>query len=187
MVKKVDFLDLLKNSNTTFDFETKAVKSGDLKKILEAGRFSPSSQNSQPWKFIVVKNEKTIDQLMKSCVYGAFYKDPPLMIAVVLEPLEKKFAGLAKSGFKNLLDYHRHLDISLPVMNMYLETNSLGLNGCIVSPEINVANKILKVSKNSEAILLLGIGHKKKGSYTKNKERRALKDIVFYEKYGGKK
>lgn len=41
-----------------------------IRRILEAGRFAPSSGNCQPWKFIVVTNKNLIDE-MNDAAYGA--------------------------------------------------------------------------------------------------------------------
>ncbi|MGO9214329.1 MAG: nitroreductase family protein [Syntrophales bacterium] len=39
-----------------------------VKRILEAGRFAPSAGNCQPWKFVVIREPKIIDDLTKSVV-----------------------------------------------------------------------------------------------------------------------
>ena len=46
-----------------------------LRRVLEAGRFAPSSGNCQPWKFIVVTNKALIDEMNESIynVVSMFY------------------------------------------------------------------------------------------------------------------
>jgi nitroreductase len=39
-----------------------------IKRILEAGRFAPSAGNSQPWKFIVLRDPEVIDGLVETTV-----------------------------------------------------------------------------------------------------------------------
>jgi nitroreductase len=39
-----------------------------IKRILEAGRFAPSAGNSQPWKFIVIRDPQIIDDLTSTTV-----------------------------------------------------------------------------------------------------------------------
>jgi alkylation response protein AidB-like acyl-CoA dehydrogenase/nitroreductase/NAD-dependent dihydropyrimidine dehydrogenase PreA subunit len=52
-----------------------------LRRVLEAGRFAPSSGNCQPWKFIVVTNKALIDEMNESIfnivsmLYGAYTND----------------------------------------------------------------------------------------------------------------
>lgn len=39
-----------------------------VKRMLEAGRFAPSAGNSQPWKFVVVRDPQVIDGMTKTTV-----------------------------------------------------------------------------------------------------------------------
>src|SRR3990172_6174304 len=56
-----------------------------LLRILNAGRYAPSSKNSQPWHFIVVRNRTVLEELSKTTYTGRFLAIAPLAIAVVLE------------------------------------------------------------------------------------------------------
>ena len=47
--------------------ETKTISDEDFNYILEAGRLSPSSLGSEPWKFLVVQNPAMRDKLMPVC------------------------------------------------------------------------------------------------------------------------
>lgn len=47
--------------------ETKLISDEDFKYILEAGRLSPSSLGSEPWKFLVVQDPAMRDKLMPVC------------------------------------------------------------------------------------------------------------------------
>lgn len=52
-----------------------------IHRVLEAGRFAPSSGNCQPWKFIVVTNKALIDEMNEACfnvmsmMYNAYMND----------------------------------------------------------------------------------------------------------------
>ena len=49
-------LDLIKQRKSVREYLDKDIPKEDLKKILTAGHLAPSWMNSQPWKFILVKN-----------------------------------------------------------------------------------------------------------------------------------
>ncbi len=53
----------------------KPVEEDKLLKVLEAARWAPSSRNSQPWAFVVVKSKETRKKL-KELAYARvlFYK-----------------------------------------------------------------------------------------------------------------
>ena len=48
-------------------FTDKEVPREVVHRILEAGRFSPSAGNSQPWKFIVIRDRALLDELSRDC------------------------------------------------------------------------------------------------------------------------
>src|ERR1017187_6479169 len=45
------------------EFADRPISAGQLEQVLEAGRRSPSSQNSQPWDFVVVTDRDELQQL----------------------------------------------------------------------------------------------------------------------------
>ena len=47
--------------------ETKKIDTQTIKSILEIGRLSPSSFGMEPWKFLVITNEKLKEQLRPLC------------------------------------------------------------------------------------------------------------------------
>ena len=46
-------------------YSDRPIPAADLDQILEAGRRSPSSQNWQPWDFILVTQRETLRELAK--------------------------------------------------------------------------------------------------------------------------
>ena len=56
-------LDLIEERKSIRQYLDKEISNEDLNKILKAGYLAPSWMNSQPWKFIVVKNNETEDLL----------------------------------------------------------------------------------------------------------------------------
>lgn len=58
-------MDIIETRKSVRKYLDKEIPNDVLKQILEAGRLAPSWMNSQPWKFIVVKNQETKDLLSK--------------------------------------------------------------------------------------------------------------------------
>ncbi|MBC7221999.1 nitroreductase family protein [Candidatus Bipolaricaulota bacterium] len=58
-----DLLSVIQGRRSVLRFKPDPIPEEDLRKILEAGRWAPSYANSQPWKFIVVRNPQTIKAL----------------------------------------------------------------------------------------------------------------------------
>ncbi len=154
--------------------------------MLEAARWAPSPHNSQPWSFIVVKDRKTIEELLEISYYGAFYSEPSLIIAIVLEPIFEDQKALLRGSAKNFVQSHRYMTISIPAINITYEAASLGIGSCLLSLLTEKAGKILNMPEGREAVLAVGLGYEKSGTFQKKRERKGLERIVHYERYGGK-
>ncbi|MDR1623515.1 MAG: NAD(P)H-dependent oxidoreductase [Tannerellaceae bacterium] len=60
----MDFLDLAKSRYTTKEYDSKKkIADEKIQLLKEIARLSPSSINSQPWKFIFISDEKTKNEL----------------------------------------------------------------------------------------------------------------------------
>lgn len=179
-----DYLkDILVERVTSYEFTDQMLSEKEIDLILEAGRMSPSSHNSQPWKFIVIKDKQVVTKLVEKCIYGLFYQPPPVLIGVVLENIKEAFPGMSRGKAERLFKSHMYMNVGFCSSNMVNEAQALGIDSCILSPFVDEANKILKVPNGKECLLLLGFGYRKKGSYSIRKERKAFKDVVTYERY----
>lgn len=179
-----DFIKLAKRRKTTYNFTTRVVSNAKIKKILEAGRWSSSSQNSQPWKFVVVKDKKKIEKLMLLSYYGGFHTDCAAMIVLVLDPIYKNQDGLLKNTFKEYAPSHKYMNIGFACSNISHAATYLDVDNCILSLKVDEANKLLSVPKGSEALLAIGLGYESKDNPVERSERLGLKDIVYKDKYG---
>jgi nitroreductase len=71
-------------------YRKKQVPEEMVRRVIEAGRYAPSAGNNQPWKFIVIQNRETIDEIDRKC--KEFYRKA--MVAIMPHPwIEKKIPG----------------------------------------------------------------------------------------------
>jgi FMN reductase (NADPH) len=59
------FLELAKNRRSIRRFQPDPIPDEYVDKIIEAARWAPSGFNSQPWEFVVVKDKKLKDDVMR--------------------------------------------------------------------------------------------------------------------------
>jgi len=180
---KNDFLELAKKRKTVYEYSDKKISSENIKKIIEAGRWAPSSHNDQPWKFIVVKKNKTIDDLLRNCHYGGFHSKPQVLIAIVLEPIYSSNPGLLKGDAIAYAETHKLMNLGFAASNITFEAESLGINTAVISPFVKEVGKILKVPKGREVHLIISLGYEAKNAYQIPRTRKQLKEILSYEKY----
>lgn len=56
----MDLFDAIQGRKSIRRFKPTPVPDGDIRKILDAGRFAPSANNTQPWSFLVIKDREVL-------------------------------------------------------------------------------------------------------------------------------
>jgi len=162
MINPQDMLNLLKNRRSIRSFQDKPIPDEQIDMILEAGRWTPSASNKQPWEFIVVKNKDIIKKLEKTATYGKFIGEAPILIAIV---------GKVKQNPRWYVQ-----DTSLASMNMMLMAWSLKIGTCwIGSMDREKAKQILGVIEDDFLLTILPFGYP--GEIPKPTPRKDLNKI----------
>ena len=194
MARYKNFLALTKARKTTYEFDRKNISKSNILKILEAARWAPSCGNVQPWHFIVVENRETIRRLTDTThyVHAPFIHPlPPTIIAFVF-PSEKEFNLIGEPKTfphcckKKICKQHENeleLCLSIAAFSATLAATDLGISSCILTPEQDLASKILKIKDKSAVRLLVGLGYEKKNAFQKKRTRKPLQELVSYEYY----
>jgi len=113
--------DLLEKRWSPRAFHSKNIEKQKLQSLFEATRWSPSSYNQQPWRFIVgQKGEETYDKIMDSLV--EFNQKWATTAPVLVVTLGRKFNN---NSDDNNLAYQ--YDAGQAVANMTVEATNLGL------------------------------------------------------------
>lgn len=135
----------------------------------------------------MVRDKKKIEKIMDSVYYGFFHSIPKVILVILSEEVHTKEKAAAHAEAMGIFPKHRYLNSGAALTSMCFEATSLGIGNCILSLKVNETNRLLNVPKDKEAILGIGLGYEKKGAYQKEKERKSLEELVFYEQYGRKR
>ncbi|MCD4667788.1 MAG: 5,6-dimethylbenzimidazole synthase [Sulfurimonas sp.] len=181
-------------------FISTKVEDEKLELILEAGISAPSVGYSQPWKFVVIKDENIKENILKNFenennkakeifkdkeIYTKLklegIKEAPINIAVLYEPQGKHVLGM--TSMKKMGEY----SVVCAIQNMWLMSRALniGLGWVSILDEQKVL-KELKADENSQLIAYLCLGYVDKfyqESELKTlgwKEEKKLKEVVEY-------
>lgn len=163
-----DILDLIKGRRSIRQFKKKAIEKINIQKILEAGRFAPSAENNQPWRFFVLEKEESIKTVGSLCSYGplnTFVSSAPLLIVIYT---------YAKHRFVDI-------DCGLAAQNMMLEAYSLGIGSCFIGAFRERAIKdFLNLEEGSRIIGIIAFGYPEK--VPQPPQRLELELITRYDK-----
>ncbi len=145
----------------------------DLDQILEAGRRAPSSQNWQPWDFILVTDPAKLHELAKVW-RGAGHVDGSAATIVVLAP--------AKDN-----EYRRaQLDLGQAIMSMTLAAADLGIGSCHSGvQDVDLARELLGFPADRDWAFLISLGYPADRPLkpVKNPKRRPFDEVVHRERW----
>lgn len=165
----MDVLEAIKERRSIRKYEPKAVPEEKLTQILEAGRWAPSAGNSQPWRFIVVRDEEVKNELARVAAYGRFLAQAPVAIAVVIDPQASN---------------HPVEDGAAATQNMLLAAHALGLGTCWIgsygSGYEDRAKEVLGIPRDKRVLSLISLGY---AAESPRKGRVELSELVCYDRY----
>ena len=149
-------------------FADRPIATADLDRILEAGRRSPSSQNWQPWDFVLVTDRAQLTELAKVW-QGAGHVAHSAATIVVVGP-----AG--DNPFRRA-----QLDLGQATMAMMLAAADLGIGSCHAGiADLPRVRELLGIPDDRDWALLISLGYPADRPLTpiKNPDRRPFDDVV---------
>ena len=167
----MEVFDCIRNRRTVREFKPDPVPEEVLHKILQAGRWAPSSSNSQPWHFVVVQEPATLQRLGEIATQGAFIANAPVVIAIVMDNAPRP-----------------QLDAGRAIQQMELVAWSEGLGTCFVGvrqeEQQRAVKDLLGIPAELELITLMPYGYRVAGNQRAGTPRKAISEMVHREKFG---
>lgn len=162
----MDTFNCIRTRREIREFLDEPIPDEKLVRVLEAGRLAPSSKNSQPWQFVVIKNKETLNKIASLTPTGAHIAKAPLAIAV-------------------LMDGAKLPEIDSAIQNMVLAAWELGIGACWVTNFYEDAVKdVLGAPQRMKLVSVIPFGHPREPTTKRKKNRKALEEIVSYEMLG---
>ncbi len=128
-MKEDDLIELMKERWTARKFSSEEISEEDLNKIIEAGRWSPSGGNKQPWELIIIRDEDKKQKIAELFAEGMGlsepserYTTPPVLIAVGIDTrVIESYPDMMPAEFVV------YASIGAMVQNMSLVASSMGM------------------------------------------------------------
>ena len=166
----MEVFNCIRTRRTVRDFKPDPVPDAVIHKMLQAARWAPSSSNTQPWHFIVVKDRDTIAELGRICTQGTFIGQAPLAIAVVMGETRRP-----------------QLDAGRALQQMELVGWSEGLGTCFVGirgEQQTEVKTLLDIPEEMELITVLPFGYRIPREPGTGTPRKPMSEITHGEKFG---
>ena len=205
-------MKIIKDRRSIREYTSEPVKDSDIDLILEAGRQAPSGENSQCWRFVVVKDAELSRKLGMLAGGGSGRR---FTAEFVTKQMHERFTDLQdeakkKAAFKKLTSgqvsqflsgapvnvvvfgrkdvWDMPYDTSAAIENMLLMITALGLGACwVIAPCIDIRDEervkaLLGIPEGVKAVSIISIGHPVRPH--RPRPRIPLKDLVYRDTWG---
>ena len=171
----MDFLELCKMRQSCRAFTGQKVEHEKLAKLVEAGRSAPSACNSQPWRFIVVEDEKLFPEVAKcgQLTGNPFTNDAGAFIVILEEHATLKPIIRASHESQTFARF----DIGAAAAYICLEAAQLGLGACQIGLfDREKLGQLLGLPVEQRYGGLIVVGYPKDGAI-REKARKTLEEV----------
>jgi nitroreductase len=184
----MEVLEAIKTRRSVRKYKATPVDDKTIELVLEAARWAPSWDNTQCWRFIVVRDSNTKAELAQA-LGNVSGKPNPATNAIRNAPVViVACAELGKSGYDegelatDKSDYWYMFDVALAMQNLVLAAHSLGLGTVYIGLlDAKKVASILEVPPGFCVVAMTPLGYP--DQEPKPRPRKELPEIVFYDKY----
>jgi nitroreductase len=151
--------------------------------ILEAGQLAASARNTQPWRFIVVQDKQTVQELtLAFSESNQVIKDAHVILVVCARPVD----DVTRDG----KDYYL-FDSGLAVGNMVLAATALGLVTHLMTAFDEAQVKaLLHIPEDVRTVVATPLAYPPEASYDEaarerlsTRTRKDLRELVHYNRW----
>lgn len=171
-----------KRASLKLRLTARPVEQEKIEKVLEAARVAPSARNKQPWRFIIVQDRNTIDEVVTKTFpdVNQPFKDASVLIFACGNP--------ADDIISNGKEYYL-FDLGLAMENMVLAATDMGLASHLMTGfDESAARAILGIPDEVRLVCCTPISYPAGDSYDEaareklgERTRKNLQEICYHE------
>ena len=167
--------DAIRLKRAVRKFQEKPLPEDVVRAILNAGRRSQSSKNTQTWRFIAIRDKETLKELSKCGDWAGHIAGAALCVAILTPDPSEKFQTMFDAGQAAAF--------------MQLAAWELGVGSCPASLyEFDKARAILGFPVEWHLRIALSFGYaleeEKLSAPPKKGGRMSLEEVVHWDKWG---
>ena len=178
-------LEAIRDRRSIRKYKADKIKDEDILQIIEAARLAPSGSNTQPWKFIVIKDEATKKKIAEADHKQKWMLTAPVFIVCVSDIRTRMEDVDSENFLEDSPQPELKLvirDAAIAISYMLLEAQHLKLGTCWTGwYEQAEMRKILELPEYLyvSGVITLGYADEKPVM----RPRKSLDEIVCYEKW----
>lgn len=152
----MDVFEAMEKRHSVRSFDaSRAVPDELVEEILRCACLAPSAGNVQPWRFVVVREERIKEGLAAAALGQHFVARAPVVI-VVCADLEAHASSYGRRG----VELYTIQDTAAAVQNMLLAATALGLGTCWVGAfREEEASRVLGLPEHVRPLAIIPVGY----------------------------
>ena len=162
--------DAIRARRNVRSYQDRPIAAGDLDRILEAGRRSPSASNRQPWDFVVVTDRSELQELTTVWVGARHLAGAAAAVVMTLRPPQEE-------RYLTIDQY----DLGQATMAMMLAATDLGIgSGHSAIGDQEACRRILGIPEDRICAYMLALGYPAEGPLKPiaHPDRRPFDEVV---------
>ncbi|MEX1019713.1 MAG: nitroreductase family protein [Litorilinea sp.] len=160
--------DAIRTMLAVREYEDKPIPDAVVTQILEAGRYTGSSRNTQQWDFVVVRQRETLAELGRLATTGRFIGDAALAVAVVVPDAPVGFMDGARAT----------QDMMLAAWGAGVGSNWVGNTNTMP------IRTLLRIPEDRMLLNITAFGYPARSIGAGKKQRRDLAQVAHAEMFG---
>lgn len=149
-------------------FQDTPVPEDVVREIIDAARLTASSQNGQPWHFIVVQDRETLRQLGALATTGRYIAQAPLAIVVAMTPSRFNVSDASRAIQSMILAGWSH----------GVASNWVGFHG------LDAVKPLLGIPDDVDVLAIVPFGYPSHSVGKGVKRRKPVNEVVSRERFG---
>jgi len=182
-IRPTPFQELVRNRRSVRRYLDRPVEPEKVMACLEAARLSPSAENVQPWRFLVIDDPDIKERYAATAFSGIyahsrFAAKAPVLIVIMARP-----DFLANRLGKQIQGVSFYLiDIGISGEHLSLQAEELGLGTCWVGWfNSRGTRKFFHVPRQYKIVCIMALGYPE-ARPPREKNRKKLAEIAFFNR-----
>ena len=166
----MDVMEIIKIRRSIRQYENKSIPKDMLQNLVDAARFAPTARGVEPWEFIVITKQDTLNKIAKLADNGKFVAGAKACIAVFC------------ADTKYYLE-----DGCAATQNILLAATAFSIASCWIAgdkkPYCQQISDLLSVPANFKLVSLISLGYPASKEDLVIKNKKALNEVIHWEKF----
>lgn len=185
----MDLYDAIRLRHSVRRYADTPVDEATLLRILEAARLAPSWRNGQCWRFVVVRDRRTIQRLAREQPLGyqinRWLQGAPVVVVACADP--------RASGRRGDQDFYL-VDVAIALEHLVLAATAEGLGTCWIGAlDEESIRRILGIPPHIRVVAMTPVGYPAEEpgwfdravkTVARSKRRKPLAEIVHWDRWG---